>query len=370
MLVLDDFHRLGGATARESVAWFVEHLPATVQLVLSTRADPALPLGALRAHGAAGRAAGRRPALHGRRGGRVPQRAARARARRGGRRAARRAHRGLAGRHLPRGAVADRQGDKPALVRAFDGTSAHVVDFLSDRGARRPTSPSCRPSCCARRCSSGCARRCATPSLGEHGLRRRARVARAHEPVPAAARRPARVVPLPPPVRAAPARRARAARGRARAGAARPRVRVAPRVRHRRRGDRACGRGRRARGGGGADRGERGCTTSTPGARRRCTTGCSAIPAEVLAADRRLLLVRAWIAALRGSEADMRAALARVRELGGLDDGPLPGRLRVARVERLGAERRVRAGATSGRCSRRARGRPRSRGPSRPGGRW
>ena len=48
------------------------------------------------------------------------------------------------------------------------------------------------------------------------------------------------------------------------------------------------------------------------------------IPAEVLAGDRRLLLVRAWIAALRGSEGDMRAALARVRELGGLDDGPLP----------------------------------------------
>src|SRR4051794_19027961 len=29
VLVLDDFHRLGGGTARESVAWFVEHVPAT-----------------------------------------------------------------------------------------------------------------------------------------------------------------------------------------------------------------------------------------------------------------------------------------------------------------------------------------------------
>ena len=67
MLVLDDFHRLSSAAARESVAWFVDHLPATVQLVLSTRADPALPLGALRAHGAAARAARRRPALHARR---------------------------------------------------------------------------------------------------------------------------------------------------------------------------------------------------------------------------------------------------------------------------------------------------------------
>ena len=51
VLVLDDFHRLSSASARESVAWFVAHLPSTVQLVLATRTDPALPLGALRAHG-------------------------------------------------------------------------------------------------------------------------------------------------------------------------------------------------------------------------------------------------------------------------------------------------------------------------------
>jgi LuxR family maltose regulon positive regulatory protein len=50
-LVLDDFHRLSSASSRESIAWFVDHVPSTVQLVLSTRSDPALPLGALRAHG-------------------------------------------------------------------------------------------------------------------------------------------------------------------------------------------------------------------------------------------------------------------------------------------------------------------------------
>ena len=47
-------------------------------------------------------------------------------------------------------------------------------------------------------------------------------------------------------------------------------------------------------------------------------------PGEILDRDARLLLVQAWVAALRGREADMRRAAARVQELGGLDAGPLP----------------------------------------------
>jgi LuxR family maltose regulon positive regulatory protein len=50
-LVLDDFHRLSGGVARESLAWFVDHAPPAFQLVLSTRTEPDLPLAALRAHG-------------------------------------------------------------------------------------------------------------------------------------------------------------------------------------------------------------------------------------------------------------------------------------------------------------------------------
>ena len=50
VLILDDFHRLSGA-ARDSIAWFIGHAPASFQLVLSTRVEPALPLAALRAHG-------------------------------------------------------------------------------------------------------------------------------------------------------------------------------------------------------------------------------------------------------------------------------------------------------------------------------
>ena len=50
-LILDDFHRLSGGVARESLAWFVDHAPPAFQLVLSTRTEPDLPLAALRAHG-------------------------------------------------------------------------------------------------------------------------------------------------------------------------------------------------------------------------------------------------------------------------------------------------------------------------------
>ncbi len=50
-LILDDFHRLSGSVARESLAWFVDHAPPAFQLVLATRTEPDLPLAALRAHG-------------------------------------------------------------------------------------------------------------------------------------------------------------------------------------------------------------------------------------------------------------------------------------------------------------------------------
>lgn len=51
-LVLDDFHRISSDGVRESVTWFVDHAPSSFQLVLATRSEPALPLAALRAHGA------------------------------------------------------------------------------------------------------------------------------------------------------------------------------------------------------------------------------------------------------------------------------------------------------------------------------
>ncbi len=50
-LVLDDYHLADGPAISGDVAFLVEHLPPGVHLVISTRADPALPLARLRARG-------------------------------------------------------------------------------------------------------------------------------------------------------------------------------------------------------------------------------------------------------------------------------------------------------------------------------
>ena len=49
--MLDDYQVVTEGECHESVAFFVEHLPANVHLVLSSRTDPPLPLGRLRARG-------------------------------------------------------------------------------------------------------------------------------------------------------------------------------------------------------------------------------------------------------------------------------------------------------------------------------
>jgi LuxR family maltose regulon positive regulatory protein len=51
VLVLDDYHCIKESSCHESVAFFIEHLPDTVHVVLSTRSYPPLPLGRLRARG-------------------------------------------------------------------------------------------------------------------------------------------------------------------------------------------------------------------------------------------------------------------------------------------------------------------------------
>ena len=49
VLVLDDYQFVTGKVSHNSVAFFVEHLPENVHLVISGRSDPPLPLGGLRA---------------------------------------------------------------------------------------------------------------------------------------------------------------------------------------------------------------------------------------------------------------------------------------------------------------------------------
>jgi len=51
VVVLDDFHVISDRSCHDQVAFLVSHLPAGVQLVLVTRADPPLPLARLRAAG-------------------------------------------------------------------------------------------------------------------------------------------------------------------------------------------------------------------------------------------------------------------------------------------------------------------------------
>jgi LuxR family transcriptional regulator, maltose regulon positive regulatory protein len=51
VLVLDDYHLVTAEETHKSVAFFVEHLPENVHLVISSRSDPPLPLGRLRAMG-------------------------------------------------------------------------------------------------------------------------------------------------------------------------------------------------------------------------------------------------------------------------------------------------------------------------------
>lgn len=50
-VVLDDYHRCDGAEIRPGMTFLLDHLPPQVHVVISTRADPALPLGRLRALG-------------------------------------------------------------------------------------------------------------------------------------------------------------------------------------------------------------------------------------------------------------------------------------------------------------------------------
>ena len=129
-LILDDFHRLSSVPARASVRWFIDHAPPGFQLVLASRTEPILPVGALRAHGELLelRAADLRftceeadAFLNGRLGlGLTPEDV-----------------QGLvektegwpAGLYLAALSL-EHAADRHALVRRFGGSNRHVVDFL------------------------------------------------------------------------------------------------------------------------------------------------------------------------------------------------------------------------------------------------
>jgi LuxR family maltose regulon positive regulatory protein len=51
ILVLDDYHAIENETIDQSLTFFIEHLPSSLHLVISSRMDPNLPLARLRANG-------------------------------------------------------------------------------------------------------------------------------------------------------------------------------------------------------------------------------------------------------------------------------------------------------------------------------
>lgn len=51
VLVLDDYHEVDAPGIQIGMAYVLEHLPPRIHLIMTTRADPALPLGRLRANG-------------------------------------------------------------------------------------------------------------------------------------------------------------------------------------------------------------------------------------------------------------------------------------------------------------------------------
>ena len=186
------------------MAFLLEHQPPRLHLVIASRADPALALAGLRARGAARRDPGGRPALH-RRGDRgLPQRADGA----GADRAA----------TSPPSTAAPRAGsprcswrrcrcrvatDASAFIAGFAGDDRYIVDYLAEEVLARQSADVrdflletsildrlSGPLCDA---VTGRARR--PGDAGGPGAR---------QPVPGAARRPAPVVALSPPLRRRP----------------------------------------------------------------------------------------------------------------------------------------------------------------------
>ena len=51
VLVLDDYHLINSSQVHEALAFLLDHLPATLHIIIASRDEPALPLARWRAHG-------------------------------------------------------------------------------------------------------------------------------------------------------------------------------------------------------------------------------------------------------------------------------------------------------------------------------
>lgn len=322
VLVLDDVHRLAGAAARDSLAWFVDHRPASVQVVLASRTDPPLALGTLRARGQ----------LCELRADALRFTTAEAGAFLNGALAldlpiadvellVARTEGWPAGIYLAALSLAGAT-DRSALVAQFDGTSRHVVDYLTgdvlagfepelqEFMLRTSVLERLCPELCdavlERRTSAAALAALQRSNLFLLALDDRGRWFRFHHlfaqilRLELQRREPALVATL----------HRRAYEWHHAAGTA----------------DEAIHHALAAQAF--AEAGELIAASWVHYANAGRTTSVfdwlERLPAERVARDARLTLVTAWVAALRGDEGGMRSAVARARALGGLDDGPLP----------------------------------------------
>ena len=199
VLVLDDYHVVHAPEIHEAMAFLVDHLPRQLRLVIATRSDPPLPLARLRARGelAEVRAADLRF---------TEQETA--------------AYFGVMGLRLSAGEVTTLDGrtegwvaalqlaalslqgreDSAGFIEGFAGDDRHVVDYLVEEVVHRQ--PEEVRDFLLRTSVLHPAVR--APGRRRHRPDRRPRDARdagPRQPLPGAARRPAAVVPLPPPLR-------------------------------------------------------------------------------------------------------------------------------------------------------------------------
>ena len=236
VLVLDDYHLVSNPEIDEGLSFLLEHLPQTLELVLSSRSEPALPLARLRARGELAEIDAQQLRfsedeadlflndLHGL--GLDRDDVIRLRE----------LHGGMGGRSLPRDAYHPRPGKRARVHRGLCGQQPPCRRLPELGGARRPPRrdeglPA--PYVGARTPLRLPLRRRHRPTwLGADAAR-----ARAVELFPNPPRHEARVVRLPPPLSRATAPSARARRARARSDAASPGQRMAPKPRRPVRGD-------------------------------------------------------------------------------------------------------------------------------------
>jgi LuxR family maltose regulon positive regulatory protein len=322
VLVLDDFHRVTGTAARASIAWLVDHMPPGVQLVLASRTDPPLPLNTLRA------------------------RAQLLELRADDLRFTGDEAEEFLNDHLDLGLVraevdllvARTEGwpagiylaalsltgsdDRSALVRSFDGTSSHVVDFLaSEVLAAHDTDLQrfmLRTAVLERLCGPLCAAVLDDASAGE-ALETLAR---------------SNLFLLPLDDRGDWYRFHHLFAQLLRVELERREPELVPTLHHRAfewhrdsgTADEAIHHAVSA--GAHAEAGqliaEAWVHYANVGRTASVLGWLSRLPADVADGDARLLLVKAWLSALRGREDDMRAAAAKVRASGDLSEGPLP----------------------------------------------